>query len=207
VNTAVNPALRKARGDSNASGLLAPASAAGERSYSAAERELAERFVAEHYDTLLRIARAKRRRAGVGHTCDTLEILHEAFARLNGRADFTSSEHFLRACVLAMRHVIVDYARRKLAIKRGGWQGNLSFDGVEEFLPEFNESPEQLVSIAKLLDELENSHPRWLQIVDARYFSGMTETETAVTLGLSERTVRRDWREARGWLAERVAAT
>jgi DNA-directed RNA polymerase specialized sigma24 family protein len=63
------------------------------------------------------------------------------------------------------------------------------------------------VSIAKLLDELENSHPRWLQIVDARYFSGMTETETAVTLGLSERTVRRDWREARGWLAERVAAT
>ncbi|MEE4277195.1 MAG: ECF-type sigma factor, partial [Halieaceae bacterium] len=145
--------------------------------YSSVERDLAEQFLTEHYDTLLTIARAKRRRAGVGHTCDTLEIMHEAILRLNGRSDFRSSQHYLRACVLAMRHVIVDYARRKLTVKRGEGQLTMPLDEVEAFLPEFSETPEQLVSIARLLSDLEGENPRWLQVVDARYFSGMTETE------------------------------
>lgn len=173
-------------------------------SYTDAERKTAQQFFEQHYDTLLEIARSKRRRAGVGETCNTLDVMHDAVLRLSGRTDFKSSDHYIRACVLAMRHVIVDYARRKLAAKRGEWQDNVPFDEVENVLPEFNESPEQLISIAQLLAQLESENPRWLKIVDARYFSGMTETEAAVTLGISERTVRRDWKDARGWLAERV---
>lgn len=176
----------------------------GVSAYSGAERELAEQFLLEHYDMLLGIARAKRRRAGVGHTCDTLDIMHEAVMRLSGCSDYSSPEHYVKACVLAMRHVIVDYARRKLTAKRGEWKSNVPLHEVEDFLPEFSESPEQLVSISRLLDELESKNPRWLQVVDARYFSGMTATEAAVTLGISERTVSRDWRDARRWLAARI---
>jgi len=172
--------------------------------YSESERRTAQRYLSEHYEVLLRIARAKRRRAGVGHTCETIEIMHDAFARLDGERGFQSSQHFLRVCVLAMRHVIVDYARRKLAIKRGEWQAPVALEDVEEVLPEFSESPEQLVAIAKLLEQLETTNPRWAQVVDARYFSGMTETEAALALGTSERTIRRDWRDARTWLAERM---
>lgn len=172
------------------------------RSYSEAERTLAQHFLEEHYDTLLRIARSKRRRAGVGHTCDTFDVMHEAFARLNG--GFTCAEHFLRSCVLAMRHVIIDYSRRKLSAKHGGEQQRVSYDDIEAFLPEFSESPEQLVAIGQLLQQLERTNTRWLQVVDARYFSGMTETEAAIVLGLSERTVRRDWKDARDWLASRM---
>jgi DNA-directed RNA polymerase specialized sigma24 family protein len=77
----------------------------------------------------------------------------------------------------------------------------VQFEETDAWLPEFSETPEQLVGIAHLLGRLEQQNPRWLQVVDARYFSGMTELEAAITLGLSERTVRRDWQEARNWLA------
>lgn len=179
--------------------------AGSDKGYSGAERQLAEQFLREHYDVLLRIARAKRRRVGAGNTFNTTELIHDAIVRLNGRADFACSEHFLRACVLAMRHVIIDYARRKLTTKHGSGQQSVDFDAIEGALPEFGESPEQLVAIDELLAQLEEQNPRWLQVVDARYFGGMTETEASLALGISERTIRRDWRDARDWLAERVA--
>ncbi len=176
------------------------------RAYSEAEQRIAAALVEEHYETLTRIARGRRRRAGVGATMNTGDLVHESFARLNGRADFTSSEHFLRATMLAMRHVIIDYARRKLAERNGGGMHRVPFDEADSFFPEFGESPEDLVGIARLLESLEAENPRWLRVVDARYFSGMTEAETAMALGMSERTVRRDWRDARDWLAARVGA-
>ena len=98
-----------------------------------------------------------------------------------------------------MRCVIVDHARRKHAAKRGGTA--LSIDADESLLPEFAETPEQVVAIAELMDRLAAENERWMLVVDARYFSGMTEAETALTLGISERTARRDWQEARSWLA------
>ena len=74
-------------------------------------------------------------------------------------------------------------------------------------MPEFTETPEQVVGISQLLEQLASSNPRWMRVVDARYFSGMTEKETAEILGMSERTVRRDWREARDWMATRLQIT
>ncbi len=103
-----------------------------------------------------------------------------------------------------MRHVIIDHARRKLGDKRGGGERDVTLDERSPVLPEFSETPEELVGIAQLLRALEACNPRWLKVVDARYFGGMTEDETASVLGVSTRTIRRDWTEARHWLAEQM---
>lgn len=107
----------------------------------------------------------------------------------------------MRTASLAMRQVIVDHARARLTDKRGGGQSTASLEEAEQFNAEFSETPEQIIAIADLLERLEQENPRWMRIVDARYFAGMTEDETAEALGLSTRTVRRDWRAARDWLA------
>ncbi|WP_051698461.1 ECF-type sigma factor [Erythrobacter litoralis] len=177
---------------------------AGLAAYASDERERAEALIAEHYDTLIGIARAKRRRNGLNDTLSTVDLLHEAYVRIGGEALFDDGAHFIRAANLAMRHVIIDHARRKLAGKRGGGQGAVTLDEHSPLFPEFSETPEELVGIAQLLRALEACNPRWLKVVDARYFGGMTEDETASVLGVSARTIRRDWSEAREWLAERM---
>jgi RNA polymerase sigma factor (TIGR02999 family) len=177
---------------------------AGAIAYAPDERERAEELIAEHYDTLIGIARAKRRRNGLSDTVSTVDLLHEAYVRIGGKALFDDRVHFIRAVNLAMRHVIIDHARRKLADKRGGGKRDVTLDERSPVLPEFSETPEELVSIAQLLRALEACNPRWLKVVDARYFGGMTEDETANVLGVSTRTIRRDWTEARQWLAEQM---
>jgi len=177
---------------------------AGSIAYALDERERAEALIAEHYDTLIGIARAKRRRNGLSDTVSTVDLLHEAYVRIGGKALFDDGAHFIRAVNLAMRHVIIDHARRKLAEKRGGGESAVTLDDRSPLLPEFSETPEELVGIAQLLRALEARNPRWLKVVDARYFGGMTEDETASILGVSTRTIRRDWTEARAWLADRM---
>ena len=174
------------------------------RDYSASERQTAKRLVAENYDLLIKLARANRNRAKVGETLRTSDLLHESYVKLSEREDWNSKEHFIRSAILAMRAVIVDYARSKLAKKRGGGQNNVSLHDVEYLLPEYSETPEQIVAIGDLLDQLRTDHPRWMRIIDARYFSGMTEEELAKILGVTTRTVRRDWRDARAWLGEKL---
>lgn len=177
---------------------------AGSIAYAQEERQRAETLIAEHYDTLIGIARAKRRRNGLSDTVSTVDLLHEAYVRIGGKALFDDGAHFIRAVNLAMRHVIIDHARRKLADKRGGGERDVTLDEHSPVLPEFSETPEELVGIAQLLRALEACNPRWLRVVDARYFGGMTEDEAADVLGVSTRTIRRDWTEARQWLAERM---
>lgn len=177
---------------------------AGLIAYEKVERERAETLIAQHYDTLIGIARAKRRRNGLNDTVSTVDLLHEAYVRIGGKALFDDGAHFIRAVNLAMRHVIIDHARRKLADKRGGGERDVTLDEYSPVLPEFSETPEELVGIAQLLRALEACNPRWLRVVDARYFGGMTEDETADVLGVSTRTIRRDWTEARQWLARQM---
>lgn len=174
---------------------------AGAQAYCPDQKRRAETLVADHYGTLIGIARAKRRRSSLGDTVSTMDLLHEAYVRIGGGTMFGDDAHFIRAVNLAMRHVIIDHARRKLAGKRGGGNRAVTLDDQSPLLPEFSETPEQLVGIGQLLRALEARNPRWLQVVDARYFGGMTEEETATVLGVSTRTVRRDWTEARQWLA------
>lgn len=175
-------------------------------SYSEAEFRLADELFTEHYDELMAIARRKRRRSDANLTLNTTDILHESFLKLRQSKGFAGDKHFVRSAVLAMRHVLCDYARRKLTDKRRA-EGTVSLDqdGSGEVLPEYGETPEQLVAIAELMASLAEYNPRWSTVVDARYFSGMTEEETAALLDISLRTARRDWQGARRWIAEQLA--
>lgn len=172
--------------------------------YSAYERGIANGFIEQAYDSLLSLARSRRRRAGLSHTMMTEDILHECFLKLSGKTVWQSPEQFMRTASLAIRQVIVDHARRKLTQKRGCGERSLSYDDAESVLPEYKETPEQILIINDLLEQLEAKQPRLSKVVDARYFAAMTEAETASALGFSERTVRRDWQTARSWLAEKM---
>lgn len=170
--------------------------------YTLGEETKAHELFVEHYEVLLAIARQRRRRHGVGETLQTTALVHEAFLKLDADRPYADEDHFLSASALAIRHVIVDYARAKLTGMRGAGQAAVT---INEDLPEFRENPEEIVQIADLLERLGEENPRWLRIVDARYFAGMTEDETADMLGISTRTVRRDWKDARGWIKGRLS--
>ncbi|MEO1086872.1 MAG: ECF-type sigma factor [Acidobacteriota bacterium] len=167
--------------------------------------DLASRLMADHYEALKRIARVKRRRGG-GQTLMTTDVLHESWLKLRGRGQdhFRDETHFMRTAALAMRNVLVDHARAKLAAKRSGGADHLPFADVAdvaEALPEWAESPEQLLEIHELLRGLAAVKPRLVEVVNLRYFSGFTEAEAAELLGVTVRTIRRDWRTVRAWLA------
>lgn len=171
--------------------------------YSEQDRSLAAALVEQHYDRLTEIARSKRLRAGVGDTMRTTDLLHDSWLRLEKGDGWQSDEHFIRAATLAMRHAIIDYARRKQAEKRGNGQRAETLD-PDMVLDGFSETPEQVVAIGQLMERLEAANPRWMRIVDARYFAGMTEDETAEVMRLSTRTVRREWQAARSWIGRQL---
>ena len=173
--------------------------------YDSSELTAADALFEEHYDRLLAIARDRRRRGGASDTLRTADLLHEAFLRMDTRREYADVQHFLRSAALAMRHTVIDHARKRLAARRGSGQRPVPLDD-DDALPEFSETPEQIVAISQLLGDLEAHNSRWLRVVDARYFAGMTEVETADLLGVTDRTVRRDWTAARDWLAQRMDA-
>ena len=173
--------------------------------YDQSEETAAGELFDLHYDRLIAIARERRRRGGASETLRTADLLHEAFLRMDTDRSYADVQHFLRSAALAMRHVVIDYARKRLTARRGKGQRPLPIQDNED-LAEFSETPEQIVAISELLSSLEEQNPRWLRIVDARYFAGMTEVETAELLGVTDRTVRRDWTAAGEWLAERLDA-
>lgn len=172
--------------------------------YTDEEKAIASEFVKNSYEVLMALARKSRRRANFNDTMMTDDILHEAYLKLSGKTVWQSQEQYIRTANLAIRQVIVDHARKKMALKRGGMQGNLPDQEGESVLPEYNETPEQIIVLNDLLERLELKQPRLSVIVDARYFAAMTESETATALGLSERTVRRDWQLAKTWLAGKM---
>ncbi len=172
--------------------------------YSDEDRELAAKFMEMAYESLLFLARSQRRRTRVSCTMMTEDVLHECFLKISGKTIWQSYEQYIRTASLAIRQVIVDHARRKLTEKRGAGEVSLSLEDAEAIFPEFNETPEQILVVNDLLEKLEKKQPRLSVIVNARYFAALTETETAEALGLSERTVRRDWQAAKSWLASKM---
>lgn len=162
-------------------------------------------LIVQHYDTLKSIARTKRRRANAGQTLLTTDLLHESWMKIRRKGDWQDEAHFMRTAALAMRHVLIDYARSKLAQKRGENAHHCSYDEIADCLPEFKETPEQIILIADLLKRLADVNPRFVNVVDMRYFGGYTEAETASALGITARTIRRDWKIAKAWLAAEMA--
>lgn len=172
--------------------------------YDEDEQSLARQLFQENYDELVVIARARRRRSNRNQTLSTIDILHESFIRLNKSRTWETRDHFVNAAALAIRNVIIDYARRKNASKRSNCAKSVSRPEEAGLMPEFWETSEQIVQISHLMDKLKTQNSRWMRVVDARYFCGFTEDETAGILKLSPRTVRRDWQDARAWMADKM---
>lgn len=151
------------------------------------------------YEELRRIAHRQLRGERPGHTLCTTDLVHEAYVKLadQTRAQFASRAHFLAVAAQAMRRILVAYARKVGAEKRGGKWRRLDLDQVD--IP-IEERAEALVVLDGALDRLTALNPRLAQIVECRFFGGMTEEETATALGVTDRTVRRDWVKAKGWL-------
>jgi RNA polymerase sigma factor (TIGR02999 family) len=157
------------------------------------------------YDELRRIAHRALRGERTGHTIGTTGLVHEAYLRLvdQARLEYRDRGHFYGIAARAMRHILVDYARRHRAAKRGGAQKMIVLD---EALLGVEDRAEALLALDEALKELETLDPRLGQVVQCRFFGGLTEEETGEVLGVTARTVRRDWLKAKGWLYHQLTA-
>lgn len=157
------------------------------------------------YEELRRIARRALRRERTGHTLATTGLVHEAYLRLvdQTRLEYQDRAHFFGIAARAMRQILVDYARRHRAAKRGGAQRVVT---LEEGALALEDRAEALLALDEALTDLESVDARLGQIVQCRFFGGLTEDETAEVVGVTARTVRRDWLKAKGWLHQQLTA-
>ena len=157
------------------------------------------------YEELRRIAQRALRRERTGHTLGTTGLVHEAYLRLadQTRLEYRDRAHFYGIAARAMRHILVDYARRHRAAKRGGDQRAVALD---EAVLNIEDRAEALLGLDEALKDLEALDPRLGQVVQCRFFGGLTEEETGEVLGVTARTVRRDWLKAKGWLHHHLSA-
>ena len=152
------------------------------------------------YDELRRLARRYMRGQKPGHTLQTTALVNEAYMRLVGsdQVRWQNRTHFFAVSAQVMRRILVDFARARNNLKRGGGAANrVTFDEAIELVPGRRTD---LVALDDALRALADLNARQSQIVELRYFGGLTEEETAEVLGISERTVRREWALARAWL-------
>ena len=150
------------------------------------------------YDQLRTLARQQRRRRASGETVNTTALVHEAYEKLaRGGSAFADRQHFFRVAARAMREVLVDHARKQNSEKRGGGLQPLA---LNEALVAAPEMAAPLIALDEALTRLATLNGRQAQVVELRYFVGLTIPETADILGLSHATVERDWTSARAWL-------
>jgi RNA polymerase sigma-70 factor, ECF subfamily len=154
-----------------------------------------DRLVPLVYEELRALARHHLARERAGHTLSATDVVHESFLRLaSGAAAASDRAHFMAIASRSMRQVLVDHARRVAAGKRGGGWERTTLSGAAQPM---DVDHEEILALDAALDQLE---PRQRQVVECRFFGGMEETEIADALGISVRTVRRDWVRARAWL-------
>ena len=160
------------------------------------------------YEQLKRIARRQLRVEPVGHTLSTTALVHEAYLKLvnQTRVEWQDRGHFFAVASGAMRRILVDYARRYRAARRGGGDDGapvrpISLDNTE--IPAA-ERADALVALDEALERLGRLDERQARVVECRFFGGLSEAETAAALGISQRTVAREWVTARGWLYQEL---
>jgi RNA polymerase sigma factor (TIGR02999 family) len=151
------------------------------------------------YDELRRIAHRQLSRERPDLTLGTTALVHEAYLKLvdQTRAQWADRSQFFAISARAMRRILVDHARQHLAGKRGGRRERVNLD--EETLS-LDQRADLLVAVDEALDRLRSVDERASRVVECRFFGGFTEEETAAALGITDRTVRRDWARAKGWL-------
>jgi RNA polymerase sigma factor (TIGR02999 family) len=155
------------------------------------------------YQDLKRIAHRQLARARPGDTLCTTVLVHELYLRLarRGRVRWNDRSHFFAVAAQAMRQIIIDYARRRCTVRRGGGKRLVSLDETEIAV---GEEAAALLLLDDALRRLAAVDERLVRIVECRFFAGLSEEETANALGVSTRTVRRDWAMARSWLREQA---
>jgi RNA polymerase sigma-70 factor (ECF subfamily) len=155
------------------------------------------------YRDLKAIAGAQLRNEREGHTLQPTALVHEAFLRLvnQDRADWRSRAQFFDVAARMMRRILVDHARRRSRLKRGGAEAIMELARGSEAA---TSSPEELLALDEALERLEELDPRQSRIVELHFFAGLSLAETAEAVGCSSATVSRDWRLARMWLAREL---
>jgi RNA polymerase sigma factor (TIGR02999 family) len=169
----------------------------------AGDREAVGWLLSLVYGELHQLAQAQMGRLPPGQTLQTTALIHEAYLRLVGKADLPleGRKHFFFAAARAMRDILVERARSKAGPKRGGGRRRVVLD---EAIAVTEPPPEEVLALHEALADLEKEDPLKAQIVNLRYFTGMTMKETAAVLGLSERTAHRHWRFIKAWLKSRL---
>lgn len=168
------------------------------------ERNAFDQLFELAYRQLHRLARHRMRASGPQMTLNTTGLVHETYLKLAGSsvAEYRDSGHFLAVAACAMRQVVVDFARRRLASKRGGEQRALTLDSESLAV---DDQAERLFELDCQLRRLAEEDARLVQVIECRFFAGMTEPETARALDISLSTVQRDWIRARAWFATHCA--
>jgi RNA polymerase sigma factor (TIGR02999 family) len=170
--------------------------------YGSGDREAFNHLLPLVYEDLRKVARRQLNRVGnPDRVLDTTGLVHESYLKMvdQTRVNWTSRSHFLGVAARAMRQVVIDYARRRGAAKRGGGAIQTT---IEEGHIAVEDQADWLLSLDQALSRLEARNPRLARIVECRFFAGLSEEETAEALGISLRTVQRDWMKARAWLQE-----
>lgn len=169
-----------------------------------------DRLVPVVYEELARIAHRQLRLEVPGHTLSTTALVHEAYLRLvdQTRAQWADRAQFFGVAAHSMRRVLVDHARRHRAARRGGMHRRHvslhALEAADAASLAVGERADILVAMHEALDRLAALDARQARVVEYRFFGGLTEAETAEALGVTERTVTRDWVKARGWLYQEL---
>lgn len=160
-----------------------------------------DRLVALVYDDLRRIAHRQLGRLRQGGTVNSTALVHEAYLKMvdQSRVSWQDRSHFFGVAACAMRQILVDHARRRGRLKRGGDAPQVPLD---ENAVAVAADADRILLIHDALERLTAIDPRLTQVIECRFFAGYSEEETAQVLDMSPRTVRRDWTRGRAWLLE-----
>lgn len=158
---------------------------------------ITDELVAALYDELHHIARREHYRAGGPQTLQATALIGEAYIKLQQRDGWQSKSHFLGCAATAIRHILIDAARARLAAKRGA--NDMSYTQSIDSLAAIPQD-QDLVRLGMALQDLADMDANLAQVVECRFFAGLDERETAEVLGVSDRTVRRWWVQARAWI-------
>jgi len=167
------------------------------------EPQAAEELLPLVYEELRRLARQKMAKEQPGQTLQPTALVHEVWLRLLGRTDphYQDSQHFFLVAAEAMRRVLVNNARRKRRLKRGGGQRPVDLDRID--IPVAPDD-DDLLLVDEALNRFTDHHPEKAEVVRLRYFTGMSHPEVAKVLDLSEKTVKRYWAYAKAWLCDDI---
>lgn len=162
------------------------------------------RLITLVYPQLKKMATLRMRGERRDHTLQPTALVHEVFLRLAGSGDveWQNRIHFFALAAELMRNILVDAARRRRTVKRGG---AAEFVELQDSLASISERPDVILEVDRLLTRLHGLDSRQAKIVEMRYFAGLTEEEIGNALGVSERTVKRDWSMARAWMRKELS--